>query len=210
MSHPSLSSVSEDAVLLFLQELKVYQSCTPKEEQISVSILLDPFLLESLCLEDPKLGTSDKHLPSFLETLIVYDNYEEYHHDDSRITMDTVIPEVRERCSQYLRRFLKIRMRASGLGIPDSAFMNMYANGVLPLGLPSSLLTRLEDGLYKDFNSLVQEVLDEPLELARSMSWIKTSREARNTYSTNPTVNKEEHTLINRMRTRSSNVESKY
>ncbi|KAL0205339.1 hypothetical protein P9112_000646 [Eukaryota sp. TZLM1-RC] len=56
----------------------------------------------------------------------------------SELKLDVRIGDVRERMSCYLRRFLQVKSRASGLKLPDIAFLNRFARGILPVGLQRS------------------------------------------------------------------------
>ncbi|KAL0236179.1 hypothetical protein GEMRC1_002761 [Eukaryota sp. GEM-RC1] len=78
--------------------------------------------------------------------------------------------------SGYLRRFLQAKSRASGLKLPDSAFMTRFAKGILPMGLQKSLIARIRDEVFPDFSTLVDTATDELLHCSRVASWNKSTR----------------------------------
>ncbi|KAL0207649.1 hypothetical protein P9112_012277 [Eukaryota sp. TZLM1-RC] len=89
----------------------------------------------------------------------------------SELKLDVRIGDVRERMSCYLRRFLQVKSRASGLKLPDTAFLNRFARGILPVGLQHSLLARILDDVLTDLHSLVETITDELLDCSRVASW---------------------------------------
>ncbi|KAL0230974.1 hypothetical protein GEMRC1_010379 [Eukaryota sp. GEM-RC1] len=132
---PSLSSMKVEDVLLFLQQWKVYSSVTPKKDLVPPRLLVDPFLLESLILTKPGVDASEGVFLDHLRSTTSFTTYEEFHSAISEIRVDVREGDVRERMSGYLRRFLQAKSRASGLKLPDSAFMTRFAKGILPMGL---------------------------------------------------------------------------
>ncbi|KAL0207083.1 hypothetical protein P9112_012794 [Eukaryota sp. TZLM1-RC] len=125
--HPSLASMEVDDVLLFLQQWKVYSSVTPKKDLVPARLLVDPFLLESLVLTRPRVDSSDEVFLDHLRSSTSFSSYEEFNLGMSELKVDVRKGDVRERMSCYLRRFLQAKSRASGLKMPDSAFMITFA-----------------------------------------------------------------------------------
>ncbi|KAL0222776.1 hypothetical protein P9112_002166 [Eukaryota sp. TZLM1-RC] len=131
---PSLDSMKVDDVLLFLQEWKVYSSVTPKKDLVPARLPVDPFLLESLILTRPGVDSSDEVFLDYLRSSTSFSLYEEFNLAMAELKVDVRKGDVRERMSCYLRRFLQAKSRASGLKLPDSAFMLRFAKGILPIG----------------------------------------------------------------------------
>ncbi|KAL0234891.1 hypothetical protein GEMRC1_001476 [Eukaryota sp. GEM-RC1] len=173
---PSLSSMKVEDVLLFLQQWKLYSSVTPKKDLVPPRLLVDPFLLESLILTKPGVDASEEVFLDHLRSTTSFSTYEEFHSAISEIRVDVREGDVRERMSGYLRRFLQAKSRASGLKLPDSAFMTRFAKGILPMGLQKSLIARIRDEVFPDFSTLVDTATDELLDCSRVASWNKSTR----------------------------------
>ncbi|KAL0209021.1 hypothetical protein P9112_011608 [Eukaryota sp. TZLM1-RC] len=57
-------------------------------------------------------------------------------------------------CPEYLRRFLQVKNRASGLKLPDTAFLNRFARGILPVGLERSHSNDAPENLTNPISSV--------------------------------------------------------
>ncbi|KAL0209007.1 hypothetical protein P9112_011594 [Eukaryota sp. TZLM1-RC] len=65
--------------------------------------------------------------------------YEDFSLAMSELMLYVRIGDVRERMSCYLRRFFfQVKSRASGLKLPDIAFLNRFARGLLFVGIQRS------------------------------------------------------------------------
>ncbi|KAL0223982.1 hypothetical protein P9112_003372 [Eukaryota sp. TZLM1-RC] len=170
---PSLSSMKVESVLLFLQEWKIYSSVTSKKELVPARLLVDSFLLESLSLQKSEVSSSDDVLLRHLQSVVSFATYEDFSLAMSELKLDVRIGDVRERMSCYLRRFLHVKSRASGLKLPDTASLNRFARGILPVGLQRSLLARIRDDVFPDLHSLVETTTDKLLDCSRVASWTR-------------------------------------
>ncbi|KAL0227333.1 hypothetical protein P9112_014657 [Eukaryota sp. TZLM1-RC] len=106
---------------------KVYSSVTPKKDLVPARLLVDPFLLESLVLTRPGVDSFDEVFLDYLRSSTSFSSYEEFNLVMSELKVDVRKGDVRERISCYLRRFLQAKSRASGLKLPDSAFIIRFA-----------------------------------------------------------------------------------
>ncbi|KAL0204711.1 hypothetical protein P9112_000018 [Eukaryota sp. TZLM1-RC] len=131
----------------------VYSSVTPKKDLVPARLLVDPFLLEPLVLTRPGVDSSDEVFLDHLRSSTLFSSYEEFNLVMSELKVDVRKGDVRERMSCYLRRFLQAKSRASGLKLPDSAFMIRFAKGILPLGLQKSLISRIRE-VFPDFPNI--------------------------------------------------------
>ncbi|KAL0226229.1 hypothetical protein P9112_013553 [Eukaryota sp. TZLM1-RC] len=168
---PSLSSMKVESVLLFLQQWQIYSSVTSKKELVPARLLVDSFLLESLSLQKSDVSSSDDVLLGHLQSVVSFTTYEVFSLAMSELNLDVRIGDVRERMSCYLRRFLQVKSRASGLKLPDTAFLNRF--GILPVGLQRSLLARIRDDVFPDLHSLVETTTDELLDCSRVTPWTR-------------------------------------
>ncbi|KAL0215079.1 hypothetical protein P9112_007263 [Eukaryota sp. TZLM1-RC] len=150
-----------DDVLLFLQQWKVYSSVTLKKDLVPARLLVDPFLLESLVLTRPGVDSSDEVFLDHLRSSTLFPSYEEFNLVMSELKVDV--------------RKGDAKSRASGLKLPDSAFMIRFAKGILPLGLQKSLISRIRDEVFPDFPTLVNTAEDELLDCMRVASWNRSS-----------------------------------
>ncbi|KAL0204812.1 hypothetical protein P9112_000119 [Eukaryota sp. TZLM1-RC] len=173
---PSLSSMKVESVLLFLQEWKIYSSVTLEKELVPARLLVDSFLLESLSLQKSDVSSSDDVLLRHLQSVVSFATYEDFSLAMSELKLDVRIGDVRERMSCYLRRFLQVNSRASGLKLPDIAFLNRFARRILPVGLQRSVLARIRDDVFSDLHSLVETTTDELLNCSRVESWNRGSK----------------------------------
>ncbi|KAL0205506.1 hypothetical protein P9112_000813 [Eukaryota sp. TZLM1-RC] len=133
-------------------------------------------LLESLVLTRPGVDSSDEVFLDHLRSSTSFSSYEEFNLVMSELKFDVRKGDVRERMSCYLRRFLQAKSRASGLKLPDSAFMIRFAKGILPLGLQKSLISRIRDEVFPDFPTLVNTAEEELLDCTRVASWNRSSK----------------------------------
>ncbi|KAL0207525.1 hypothetical protein P9112_012153 [Eukaryota sp. TZLM1-RC] len=168
---PYLTSLSEEDVCMFLSEFEVYQSVTDSTKVVSLRLSVDPFILKSLELYEPKVKTSDSVLLNYLKSLNNFPSYEAVNQTVSRLKMNVKIPSARERMNDYLRNFLKVKEKAEGLAIPNNVFMKRFAAGIAHKGLAESLVSRINDQLLPDFKTLVKVATDEIVDHDRSKVW---------------------------------------
>ncbi|KAL0216706.1 hypothetical protein P9112_008890 [Eukaryota sp. TZLM1-RC] len=170
---PSLSSMKVEPVLLFLQEWKIYSSVTPKKELVPARLLIDSFLLESLSLQKSNVFSSDDVFLRQLQSVVSFATYKNFSLATSELKLDVRNADVRERMSSCLRCFLQVKNRASGLKLPDTAFLNRVTRGILAVGLQRSLLARIRDDVFPDLHSFVETTTDELLDCSRVASWTR-------------------------------------
>ncbi|KAL0231447.1 hypothetical protein GEMRC1_010851 [Eukaryota sp. GEM-RC1] len=150
-----------------------YRSVCDKKVLVPARLLADPFLLEALVLCNPECNASDDAFLEHLQSLSAFSSYEEFVAAADKLKLDVRIGNPRERVSAYLRQFLQVRSRASGIGLPDSSLLIRFAKGVYPPGLRSSLISRIKDSLITDLPSLVSTLSNELVDLARVSLWTK-------------------------------------
>ncbi|KAL0206489.1 hypothetical protein P9112_001796 [Eukaryota sp. TZLM1-RC] len=121
----------------------------------------------------PRRCGFDDVLLRHLQSVVSFVTYKDFSLAMSELKLDVRIGDVRERMSCYLRRFLQVKSRASGLKLPDIAFLNRFARGILPVGLQRSLLARIRDDVFPDLHSLVETTTDELLDCSRVASWTR-------------------------------------
>ncbi|KAL0213786.1 hypothetical protein P9112_005970 [Eukaryota sp. TZLM1-RC] len=162
VNHPSLSSMKVENVL-----------CSYKSGRSILLLLVDSFLLESLSVQKSDVSSSDDVLLRHLQCVISFATYEDFSLAMPELKLDVRIGDVQERMSCYLRRFLQVKSKASGLKLPDTAFLNRFARGILPVGLQRSLLAKIRDDVFPDLHSLVETTTDELLDCSRVASWTR-------------------------------------
>ncbi|KAL0226192.1 hypothetical protein P9112_013516 [Eukaryota sp. TZLM1-RC] len=107
-----------------------------------------------LSLQKSDVSSSDDVLLRHLQSVVSFATYEDFSLAMSELKLDVRIGDVRERMSCYLRRFLQVKSRASGLKLPDIAFLNRFARGILPVGLLRSHTNDAPENLTNPISSL--------------------------------------------------------
>ncbi|KAL0227373.1 hypothetical protein P9112_014702 [Eukaryota sp. TZLM1-RC] len=150
MTVPSVNLTS----LSSMEVESIYSSVTPKKELVPARLLVDSFLLESLSLQKSDVSSSDDVLLKHLQSVVSFVTYEDCSLAMSELKLDVRIGDVRERMSCYLRCFLQVKSRAFGLKLPDIAFLNRFARGILPVGLQRSHTNDAPENLTNIISSL--------------------------------------------------------